>query len=556
MISIRIPTGVKTTSRRLAAALALAGLPLMAAACGQSGPPSPAGSTSATVAPASPGSGTGTGAGPGAACSSPAIQDPPECKLIRATIKGPSFARDGRTALVSVVLPKGDGSVEQTEVWDAGKGTFVKTLVKDLETHGHVEAAWSPDGRRVAAAGVGDSYFGFRIFDATTWKALHEEDNRYQFPCDIALDPAGERVAMTTLIGVAAVHDLGTGRKLASLATNETRAAGHRCSTLEWSGDGKALQVEGLREAASLRPVSYKPASATGAPAPGGKPVRPEDLVDVRLAPKGDVAAYLDRKGNVRLFSKHGTVPMRVLPSGKDVPAPSDPTFPPVRGLSWRPDALALATWDHTGKVRVWDTEKGEMLRELRAGAKPFEGMMDSEIEAARIRWAPDGRSFAFWDGEHAELWSVEAGAQKLSPDGAPKPETSTMGQMSFSPDGALLAVGRALYDTKSGKVLRTLPSTAAHWLDSGRFVVLAADPEKDGPLRLLRVADGAVLALERLGDAGSPVLLPHTDDGVFQGPRELAACAAEKGVAPEPRDSLLADFWAGKPVARTCPAR
>lgn len=560
-----------------AAPVLAASLALAATGCSQCGPssgvpPAPTG--------APPGNaGTGATTSTAGACTSPAIEDPPACKLARTIAKSPSFAPDGRTLLVSIVRSSPGGTdVESAEVWDGKKGTFVKGLVKDLDPHGYLEAVWSPDGSRLAAAGVFDSHFGFRIFDAATWRPLHEQpDLRYSFPCAIALDPAGERVAMTTLLGVAAIHALKTGKELAELPTSELRAAGHVCSVLEWSGDGKAIQVEGLRDAGTLRPVPYR--GARTAPA-GGKPVRDEDLVDTRLAPRGDMAAYLDRKGNVRLFSKHGTAPFRVIPAGKDVPAPSDPSTPPVRGVSWKPDATALATWDHTGKVRVWDAVKGDLLRELRAGAKPLEGMADPEVESARIVWAPDGRSFAFWDGERPEVWSLDDGAQKLRNEGTPKPEFATMGRMSWSPDGSLLAAGRELYDTRSGARARTLPVEADQWLDSGRFLLLGMGADGGGSVRVLRVSDGAVIALERLGDDASPVLLPRTEDGVFQGPRELAGCALPpapegagdagapdggagdggtggavgKRVAPEPRETLLSDFWGGKSIARTCP--
>ncbi len=91
-------------------------------------------------------------------------------------------------------------------------------------------------------------------------------------------------------------------------------------------------------------------------------------------------------------------------------------------------------------------------------------------------------------------------------------------------------------------------------------------------------MSDGALLSIERLGDDLQPILLAHTEDGVFQGPRHLAGCAlpalpaapaaspssapatsgappaAAPRLTPERRDTLLADFWAGRPVARTCP--
>lgn len=535
------------------AALAAA-LGVVVSGCNQCGVPS-GGTTGAGSGPSATAGGTTT---TGTACVSPAIEAPGECKLARTTVKSPSFAPDGRTVLAAVVRERAGGtSVESAEVWDGKKGVFQRALVKDLEPHGALEIAWSPDGGRVAVAGVGDSHFGFRIFEAAGWKALHEEDNRFAFPCALAVDPAGERVAMTTLIGQAAIHDLKSGKRTATLATTGLRAAGHVCSALEWSGDGKAIQVEGLRLASGLRPVPYKPSRVTtAAPQAGAKPVRDEDLVETRLAPKGDVAAFLDRKGNVRLFGKHGTVPLRVLPAGKDVPVPADPSAPPVRSLSWRPDAAAIATWDHTGKIRVWDVAKGELLREVRAGAKAFEVPADPEVESARLVWAADGRSFAFWDGERPELWDAGDGTQKLKNEAAPKPDYPTLARMSFRPDGTSLAAGRALWDTKSGALIRKLPSEPGQWLDSGRFLTLAAGDEGGGGVRILRVSDGAVLVLDRLGDEASPVLLPHTGDGVFQGPRELAGCAAAPGEnpAPEPRDSLLADFWAGKSVARTCP--
>jgi WD40 repeat protein len=489
----------------------------------------------------------------------------------------PRAPHGARTVVTSVVRTTEEGNVESAEVWDPRTGRVLHTLVKDLEHHGGLQTDWTADGQHVAVAGVGDSHFGFRIYDAAGFVPLHEDaEIRHQFPCALEIDPSETRVAVTTLLGTAAIHDLDTGRSIAALETNPMRAAGHVCSVLQWSGDGKAIQVEGLRESTGLRPLPKRTTRDPRQSIPSE-----EELVQASFAPRGDVAAFLDRRGNVRLFGRNGVVPIRVIAAGKDVPPPADSTAPVVRALSWRPDATALATWDHTGRVRVWDPAKGTLVRELRASGPRLEGLPDPEMEDARLTWSPDGRWITFWSGERPELWSLDDGTQRLASQSVPKPEVPTLPSMRFSPDGALLAVDRTLWDTKSGALTRQLPAPADHWLDSGRFLSLASDHHHPGPLRILRVSDGAVLSIERLGDDLQPILLAHTEDGVFQGPRHLAGCAlptlpaapapppspssapatagalppAAPRLTPERRDTLLADFWAGRPVARTCPA-
>ena len=556
--------------------------------CGQRGtPPSPdAGAATATPTTAGPTSSSGPATITTSTCLTQGAPGPLLCGLSRASVVSASFSpgndvapatgqHGARTVLTSVVRTTEEGNVESAEVWDPRTGRLIHTLVKDIEHHGGLQTDWAADGRRVAVAGVGDSHFGFRIYDAAGFVPLHEDaDIRYQFPCALEIDPSDTRVAVTTLLGTAAIHDLDTGRPLAALETNPMRAAGHVCSVLQWSGDGKAIQVEGLRESTGLRPLPKRTTRDPRQSIPSE-----EELVQASFAPKGDLAAFLDRKGNVRLFGRNGVVPLRVIAAGRDVPPPADSTAPVVRALSWRPDATALATWDHTGKVRVWDPAKGTLVRELRASGPPPFGLPDPEVEDARLTWSPDGRWVTFWSGERPELWSLDDGTQRLASQSAPKPEIPTLPSMRFSPDGALLAVDRALWDTRSGALTRQLPAPADHWLDSGKFLSLASDHQHPGPMRILRVSDGALLSIERLGDDLQPVLLARTEDAVFQGPRDLAGCAlpplpatpaappspasatagappppAAPRLTPELRDTLLADFWAGRPVARTCP--
>ncbi len=420
--------------------------------CGQRGtPPSPdAGATTATATGSTSASGPDTSTT--GTCLTQVTPGPLLCGLTRASVVSVSFSPGNdvapdppttgqpgaRTVVTSVVRTTEEGAVESAEVWDPRTGRVLHTLVKDLEHHGGLQTDWTADGQHVAIAGVGDSHFGFRIYDAAGFVPLHEDaEIRYQFPCALEIDPSETRVAVTTLLGTAAIHDLDTGRSLAALETNPMRAAGHVCSVLQWSGDGKAIQVEGLRESTGLRPLPKRTTRDPRQSIPSE-----EELVQASFAPKGDLAAFLDRKGNVRLFGRNGVVPLRVIAAGKDVPPPADSTAPVVRALSWRPDATALATWDHTGRVRVWDPAKGTLVRELRASGPRLEGLPDPEMEDARLTWSPDGRWLTFWSGERPELWSLDDGTQRLASQSAPKPDIPAHPEHAIQPRRRLAGRG------------------------------------------------------------------------------------------------------------------
>lgn len=526
------------------AALAVAACSSGSGSAGSDGAHRPSGPVTAPT----PGATSSPDAPGGIACKSTAIDDPPECKLPRLDVNDAAFAPDHTTVVVSAVRDAADGAgAESDEVWDARTGRFVATLARGLEHAGGLAVVWSADAKRAAIAGVGDSKFGYGIFDTATWKPVARDTELvWSFPCALATDPTGKLVAVTTLIGEAWIDDLETGKKRGSVKTNDLRAAGHVCSSIAWGGDGELLGMEGLRVAKGLR----------AAPRPPGVP---EENALVLPAPAGDGVAYLDTKGRLAVFAKHGKKKLQVLSVAPDLAADQGNPNGPVRSFAWSPDGAALVTWDTQGRVRVWDARTGEKRKDLRAGAKPMTDLADPDEERARLTWSPDGRSFAFDGGSGPELWSVEDGTQKLKLDGAPAPKEGggPIGAARFSPDGALLVIGTGLWDVRTGAYVRTLPPFAA-WVDGARFLLLAGVYDETTPLRLMRLSDGAILNIERLGDDEKPVLLAHTDDGVFQGPTDLAGCVGagkSKPPAPEPRDTLLADFWSGRPVERTCPA-
>lgn len=479
--------------------------------------------------------------------------DPPACALAARQIHDASFGPDHATVVVVTSRGGGEeGSLESDEIWDARAGRFVATLAKDLEHHGGLETGWSADGKRAAIIGVGDSKFGYGLFDTSTWRAIARDvDVSFAFPCDLAVDPKGARVAVATLIGQAWIDDMTTGKSLgtAGTPTNE-RAAGHVCNPLTWGGDGETILLEGLRRSKGMRPVPRSPGVA-------------EEILQMTPSPAGAGVAFLDLKGTLTVFEKHGSKPVgKPIAVAPDIPAESADRGP-VLGFAWTPDASGIATWDALGRVRLWDAKTGSQRKSIQLTVDRLSPGMGPEGEESRLTWSPDGRRFVFdVDATGPELWSLDGVGKRLTTPGDAAPESGAP-RAFMSPDGARVLVGTHLFDAKTGALVREVPAYSK-WLDGSNYLVLATVYDDTAPLRVMRLSDGAILNIARLGDDDKPVLLPYTEDGVFQGPAALAGClwlpetpppAQKKRPSPEPRDTLLADFWAGKPVQRTCPA-
>ena len=79
--------------------------------------------------------------------------------------------------------------------------------------------------------------------------------------------------------------------------------------------------------------------------------------------------------------------------------------------LSWSPDGLTLASAFIDGTIRLWNTEKGEPLQELKGHTAGVN----------HVAWSPDGRLLASASADWSfRIWRVRIGKLYLGAKACP----------------------------------------------------------------------------------------------------------------------------------------
>jgi RNA polymerase sigma factor (sigma-70 family) len=254
----------------------------------------------------------------------------------------------------------------------------------------------------------------------------------------------------------------------------------------------------------------------------------PRDLLPtLALSPDGQTAAVASGPNTRKLFLwkwQAGEEP-RPLKVGDFVP----------RWLAFSPDGKLLAsTSDREGTTRLWDVGSGQLRQRLRppGGKTTYTG---------ELTFTPDGKVLAviLHDQEQrpsVHLWDPATGRHRgrLDPGG---------GRLAVSPDLRLLAAGGPggvrLWDVASLKAV--LPEAEAHHAPIGRVIVsprgVAVTASDDGTARVWDLATGKPRFLLLLaGGWGAPIETKLTDGRV-------------RGSVADVHPLGLWDLGSGKPV-------
>jgi WD40 repeat protein len=478
---------------------------------------------------------------------------------------------DGRRA----VTGSNDGT---TRVWDLETGAPTGA---PLKLGGAVMAvAFSPDGKRVAAAGGVIGFNGeVRVWDAATGAAVSQPIRLPGLALFAGFSDDGTRLVTTelTMPGLLLgrtedpkvtfrAHEVATGKPLGqvvadlwqkpTVATIEMRVHG---------GTGRALRVKGERativDVAGSRPV--------GEPLVHRRPIR-----FARLSPDGGRAITIDTdgaakvrevatgkewdltlgyggdpldagftvRGEVAVAFADGAVQRYRLADGQAVPN----SVYRLGAEGWRSrfdaDAVFLTGLDQEGTARVWDVEDGRPVSPaLRHGAVPTGSVLTTG--GRRLLVGADDGSVRLWD---LALASADVPRATLS-YGAFRPE-----RVDFDAAGRCLVLGE-------GRVLRfdaaavSGDRTSAEPADrSVQTTVLSPDGSRlavctsQGEARLLDATTGKAL-LPPLKH-GRPFVLDAvlSPDGLRLGTR---AAAGTERVAQFLADAHLWDLSTGKEV-------
>jgi WD40 repeat protein/serine/threonine protein kinase/tetratricopeptide (TPR) repeat protein len=469
-------------------------------------------------------------------------------------------------------------------LWDADTGREAPPL--EGETIPAGDLAWSPDGRRLAAASDDQTV---RLLDPET-RAVTVVGRHAGGVVQVRWSPDGTSLASAGEDGAVKVWDASSGRERFALVEHAGPV-----NAVAWSPDGRRLasaDTRGIqlwetdRGQTGTVLVGHTGGVAAVAWSPDGR----------RLASAGQdrtVRVWGPRAGDAPLVLRGHTLPLESLgwrPDGRRLASGSDDgtvrLWDPDTGrplgvlrfgqivttLAWAPDGrrLAIAGFGPRGSLELWDADRQELLRtfplafntgvggltwsrdgrqlanghnngtvqvwDTVTGGEPrvFRGHLDG---VRNVAFSPDGRTLASSGGEQTiKLWDVATGQEKASFRG----HTNSIGDLAWSPDGGRLASGSSdgtarVWDVEKGKeavALRGLGGRVGgvSWNRDGLRLACGGG---DGRIRIWDACSG--YAEER-----NPLLLPELDYRLQAQPvhradfRLRAEIQARRGAWPE----------------------
>ena len=368
-----------------------------------------------------------------------------------------------------------DGAIK---LWDSMSGRELWTL------RGHNKnvtcVTFSPDGDRLASSSSDQTV---RIWDATaspeahTWRGavgpiaritFFPDSHRLLVAGNIEDAPGRVRHCLTILDTAQGLReatfyvadDSGRGRPIAGIAI---RRDGRLVASASQSGRIEAWSVPEARS--RFRHDEPTSRFEDVAFSPDGRWLAAAGQVDVRL-PSGEPAPQPDTDSN-------GLVLVFDLETGKVLWRAAGVSTGLIRDLAFSPDGQTLATANNSSAITIWDSQTGEIRRELRGhnrlvsylafspdGAKLASASWDSTVvvwdladsramtrlqghmrSVLSVAFSPDGRRLATSsEDQTVRLWDVETGQEVLILRG----HSDIVPTVAFSPDGNRLATAGA----------------------------------------------------------------------------------------------------------------
>ncbi len=242
---------------------------------------------------------------------------------------------------------------------------------------GILAVAWSPDGKRVASAGMDQMV---HMWDLASGTALFTYMGHTALIDALAWQPRGNLIASGGLDTTVQVWDVTTGKPVYTY-----RGHSNRISNIVWSPDGKRIASASDDDTVQVWDATTGQHLLTfTAPATTGT----NQIWAVAWSPDGKYLAVGNGNGLVQVLDATNGNVFYVYGESQG-----------IESLAWSPDSKRIASASADGTVQVWNAlDGGNVLH--------YDGHDGRIVEA--VAWSPDGKYLASGgDDDTVQVWDA-----------------------------------------------------------------------------------------------------------------------------------------------------